>query len=116
MKLGKSSLLAIIEIALFTLGAVFFMLVLIIPSNPLWALVAGIFCGLAGAIIWSYSLISHLGHGIHKRLTKNRITSEDVARKILEDDNLEKNGYELHRSSSYNDYDKETLTDYTEQH
>ena len=114
MKLGKESLLAITEIALFSLGAIFFLLVVIIPSNPLWALILGILCGLAGAITWSCPLFVHMFQKIQKRITSSHLDSEAVAKKILEDDNLQENGYELHRAESYNNYGEEVLPDAAE--
>ena len=113
MKLGKGTLSAIIETALFTFGAIFFLIVLIIPSNPLWALVAGISCGLTGAIVWSCSFfvriskrigtrVGELGNKIHNKIEKNKVNPENVARKILEDDDIDH--YELHRADAYDNY------------
>ena len=118
MKLGKldfKSLLAIIESILFTLGALCFLLVIIIPTNPIWALVAGIVCGLAGAIVWSYPLFVRLAKiaakktkqikdAVKTNIENNKVNAEDVAKKILEDDDLQKHGYELHRANEY-EYD-----------
>ncbi len=96
MKLGKEALLAIVESALFIAGAVFFMLVLIIPSNPVWALIAGILFGLAGAIVWSYPYFVQL----FRRLKAND-NVEDISQKIQGAEDPENNSYELHRSDSY---------------
>ena len=100
MKLGKGSLLAIVESALFIIGAIFFALVLIIPSNPTWALIAGILCGLAGAVMWSSSLFVRMGHRVHTRVKHKRVNAEDVAKKILDDDDDDET-YELHRADDY---------------
>jgi len=115
MKLGKGSLLAITETAFFVLGAIFFVLVIAIPSNPIWALVAGIICGLAGAIIWSCSLIiraaNKVGHKIHNQIERtvvNQVDAEKVAQSILSDD--EDTTYELHRADSYNDITDDLMT------
>lgn len=116
MKLEKGSLFAIAETACFVIGAIFFVMVIAIPANPIWALIAGIFFGLAGAIIWSCSLIVHaaskVGHKIHDQIERtvvNQVDAEKVAKSILDD---EDNTYELHRADSYDD-----LTDITmEQH
>ena len=106
MKLGKGTILAIIETALFVIGACFFLLVLIIPANPVWALIAGLLFGLAGAIVWSCPLFVRMGQKIHDRIkTANSQTSaEDVAKKILADDD-ESTNYELHRADAYENYD-----------
>ena len=114
MKLGKGTFLAIIETALFTFGAIFFLLVLIIPSNPIWALAAGIVCGLAGAIIWSCPFFVHLGQKLRRRIETTKINPEDIAKQILDDDDLEKNGYELHRIESYDNPANEILPDLPE--
>ena len=106
MKLGKESLLAIIESALFVLGAFFFLLVAMIPSNPIWALVVGILFGLAGAVLWSYPLFVRLAHRAHRK-AKNLVgKGEDInelSKKLQGADNPENNTYELHRSDSYDD-------------
>ena len=108
MKLGKRSLLAIFESVLFTVGADFLLLVIIIPSNPIWALVAGIICGLAGAILWSCSFFVHIGYSVHSRIKSTKINPEDVAKKILEDDDINENSYELHRADAYDNYEFNT--------
>ena len=115
MKLGKGALSAIIETALFAIGAIFFLLVIIIPSNPIWALVAGIICGLAGAILWSCSLFARMGHGLHKRIKATKVNPADVAKQILEDDELETNGYELHRADSYDNLAEAAISDDSDQ-
>ncbi len=114
MKLGKGTLSAIIETALFTFGAIFFLIVLIIPSNPLWALVAGISCGLTGAIVWSCSFfvrigqrVGKLGHKIHDKVENSKINPENIAKKIIEDDDFKQ--YELHRADAYDNYADEIL-------
>ena len=118
MKLGKEVFLAMIETALFVAGAIFFLIVLIIPANPLWALIAGIACGLTGAIVWSCSFfvriskrigtrVGELGNKIHNKIEKNKVNPENVARKILEDDDIDH--YELHRADSYDNYTDEIL-------
>ena len=105
MKLGKTSLLAILESVLFLIGAAFFAMVLIIPSNPIWALIAGISCGLTGAIIWSCSLFVRMGHKVRATVHKQSVNAEDVAKKILSDDNLDTDTYELHRADDYDHLD-----------
>lgn len=104
MKLGKGTLLAILESVLFVIGAVFFAIVLIIPSNPIWALVAGIICGLAGAIMWSCSLFVRMGKNIHHRIKSKTVNAESVAQQILDDD-ADDETYELHRAESYDSID-----------
>ncbi len=103
MKLGKEALLAIVESALFVIGAFFFMLVLIIPSNPVWALIMGILFGLAGAIVWLYPYLVRL----IIRLKPNTDVAS-ISQKIQGADNPENNSYELHRSDSYANYDEMT--------
>lgn len=105
MKLGKGSFLAIVETGFFVLGAVFFAMVLIIPTNPLWALIAGIFCGLAGAITWSSSLFVRMGQKVKTRVRRKTVNATDVAKQILEDDDELEDGYELHRTTSYDQDD-----------
>lgn len=107
-KLGKEAILAIIESTLFALGAIFFLLVLIIPSNPVWALVAGILLGLAGAIVWLcpyvYRMMRNLTHKIHNRIENIKgptINAEDVAEQILKSDKTQRKSYELHRADAY---------------
>ena len=110
MKLGKGSLSAIIETVCFTLGAIFFAMVLIIPTNPLWALIAGIFCGLAGAMIWSGSLFVRMGQKVNTRIRRKTVNATDVAKQILDDDDEMEEGYELHRATDY-DHDEDVLPD-----
>ncbi len=100
MKLGKGTILAIFESLLFVIGAVFCALVLIIPSNPIWALGAGIACGLASAIMWSCSLFVRLGKRAHEHHQDKKITADNVAKKILADD-ISEDTYELHRADDY---------------
>lgn len=103
MKLGKEALLAIVESALFVIGAFFFMLVLIIPSNPVWALIMGILFGLAGAIVWLYPYLIRMIN----RLKPNTDVAS-ISQKIQGADNPENNSYELHRSDAYDNYDEIT--------
>lgn len=105
MKLGKGTLLAILESVLFVIGAVFFAIVLIIPANPIWALIAGILCGLAGAILWSSSLFVRMGQTIHHRIKSKTVNAESVAKQILNDDDTDDETYELHRTESYDSID-----------
>ena len=108
MELGKKTILAIIETALFVIGAIFFLIVLIVPANPIWALVAGILCGLTGAIVWSCSFFVHIGrkvgHKLHDSIKSTKVNPEDVAKQILEDDDFKQ--YKLHRANAY-----DTITD-----
>ena len=108
MKLGnldQKSILAMIETALFALGAVFFMLVLIIPTNPLWALIIGLLFGLAGTAVWLCPLLvqklQRLRQTVKNNIESTKVNSADVAKEILADDNFDKYGYELHRADSY---------------
>jgi hypothetical protein len=108
MKIGKEAVLAIIESALFVLGAVFFLLVLIIPSNPVWALIAGIVFGVTCAIVWLCPYVSHLIQNlilkIHHRIERIKgptINAEDVAEQILKSDKTQRKSYELHRADAY---------------
>ena len=106
IKLGKESLLAVIECALFALGALFFLLTAMIPSNPIWALVVGILFGLAGAVLWSYPLFVRLAHKAHHKAQNLAGKGEDInelSKKLQGADNPENNTYELHRSDSYDD-------------
>ena len=103
MKLGKESLLAIIESALFVAGAAFFAYALITNSNPIWAFTVGILLGLAGAILWSGSLLAQF-----LRRRKNRV--EDISRAIQGADNPENNTYELHRADSYDNLADEAIS------
>ncbi len=100
-----------IETICFTLGAIFFVLVIAIPSNPIWALVAGIFCGLTGTIIWSCSLFIRLTQKTYRRIKKSVEvpTAEDVAKTILDTEDTRADTYELHRADSYNDLTDEII-------
>ncbi|MCM1404254.1 MAG: hypothetical protein NC133_01990 [Prevotella sp.] len=109
MKLGKEALLAIVESALFIIGAFFFMLVLIIPSNPVWALVFGILFGLAGAIVWLCPFVIRLVRKIKLRQPTTETDIASIAQKIQGADNPENNSYELHRSASYENLDDEIV-------
>lgn len=100
MKLGKEALLAITESALFILGAFFFLLVFLIPSNPIWALIVGILFGLAGAILWSCPHFVHLFGKASQRMKVNHSDVEAISKKIQGDDDT----YELHRANSYENY------------
>ena len=120
MKLGKESLIAIIESALFVLGAFFFLLVIIIPTNPIWALITGISLGLAGAIVWLYPYIVRLVKNIHtnlhqriERLKGPQINAEDVADKILKSERTKRKNYELHRADSYDNITDEIIANDT---
>ena len=105
IKLGKEALLAIVESALFITGAAFFMLVLIIPSNPVWALIVGILFGLAGAIVWLYPYFVQM---INRSKANTDVAS--ISQKIQGADNPENNSYELHRSDSYDNVTDEPIT------
>ena len=111
IKLGKESLLSIIESSLFVLGAIFFLLVIVIPSNPVWALVAGILFGLAGAIVWSSPLFVQLAKKLHNRIKDSTkvASAEDVAKDILDADNTQNDTYELHRADSYDDLTEDNI-------
>ncbi|MBO4726741.1 MAG: hypothetical protein J5598_04045 [Clostridia bacterium] len=105
MKLEKGEILAIIETLCFIAGAVFFILVITIPSNPIWALIVGISCGLTGAIIWLCSLIirtaGKVGHKIHNQIERtvvDKVDAEKIAKSIFKD---EDDTYELHRVDTY---------------
>ena len=107
MKLGKESLLAIIESALFVIGAGFFAYALMTNTNPIWAFVVGILFGLAGAILWSYSLLARfLRH--HKTAS-----AADISQQIQGADNPENNTYELHRAESYDNLADEAISNPT---
>ena len=105
MKLGKATILALIECACFALGAVFFLLMLMSPASPIWMLIVGILFGLAGAIIWLFPYVARLFIKIYDKVKSTKAKVKDVAKEIQsinEDDET----YELHRSDSY-----ENLTD-----
>lgn len=105
MKLGKATILALIECACFAIGAIFFLLMLISPASPLWMLIVGILFGLTGALMWLYPYIARLFKKIYDKLKSTRAKVKDVSKEIQsinEDDET----YELHRADSY-----ENLTD-----
>ncbi len=103
MKLGIGTILAILESLLFVTGAVFCALVMVIPTNPIWALTAGIVCGLTGAIIWSCSLFVRTVKKVHTKVQNKKVTPEEIAKKILTDEDLAEETYELHRNENYTD-------------
>lgn len=102
MKLGKGTVLAIIECALFFIGAIFFLLMLISPASPIWMLIIGISCGLAGIALWVcpplVRLITKVS-GTNKQTRHEQII--DISQKIQGADNPENDTYELHRADSY---------------
>ena len=105
MKLGKATILALIECACFALGAVFFLLMLMSPASPIWMLIVGILFGLTGAIIWLFPYVARLFIKIYDKVKSTKAKVKDVAKEIQsinEDDET----YELHRTDSY-----ENLTD-----
>ena len=99
MKLGKEALLAITEIALFLTGAVFFLLILILPTTPMWALIVGILFGLAGALLWAGSLLAKFRH-------RDQNAVHDISQKIQGAGSPENNTYELHRADSYDNQNR----------
>ena len=112
MKLGKESLLAIIESALFVLGALFFLLTLVSVSTPMWMLIVGSLCGLSGAILWLYPFVVRI---ITRAKSKHKNRQDQVAaisQQIQGADNPENDTYELHRADSYDNLaDKALNTD-----
>lgn len=100
MKLGKEVFLAIVESALFAIGACFFAAVLIIPSNPVWALTAGIIFGLAGALLWSYPRLAKLFHRVKARATQD---SPTIPNQPVDET------YQLHRTDSYENFTQDNL-------
>lgn len=106
MKLGKEVVLAIIESALFVIGALFFVYVLFTPITPTWALIVGFSFGIAGAVLWLCPLILK---GITKHIKPRRDKIKEISQKIQGTDD---ETYELHRSDAYDnitandDYDK----------
>jgi len=109
MKLGKGTLLAIIESALFTLGAIFFLLALMIPATPIWMLIVGFLCGLAGAILWLYPTVARAISKLISNRKSNIANIADIAQKIQGADADENNTYELHRSDSYDNLTDEYI-------
>ena len=105
VKLGKATILALIECACFVLGAVFFLIMLISPDSPLWMLIVGILFGLTGAIIWLFPHLARFYLKIYNRFKGSKAKAKDVAQQI-QNINEEDNTYELHRANSY-----ENLTD-----
>ena len=105
MKLGNATVLALIECACFTLGAVFFLLMLMSPASPLWMLIVGILFGLAGAIIWLFPYIARFFIKIYDKVKSTKAKVKDVSKEI-QSINEDEETYELHRSDSY-----ENLTD-----
>lgn len=95
MKLGKEVLLAIIESALFVIGAIFFVYVLITPFTPTWALIVGFSFGIAGAMLWLCPLILK---GITKHIKPRHNTVQEISQKIQGSDD---DTYELHRPNAY---------------
>lgn len=92
MKLGKNEIMAIVESALFLLGAIFMAIVFIVPSNPLWAFIIGLLLALIGVGLWVAPLIINL---VKKQLAEKRestLTATTVAEATTTDQN-----YELHR-------------------
>lgn len=110
MKLGKGTLLAIVESTLFLIGAIFFLLVLIIPSTPIWALIVGICFGLAGAIVWLSPLLVQMFHRISNHMKVNTASVEEISQKIQGSDRPENDTYELHRADSYDNLTDEMIT------
>lgn len=105
IKLGKATILALIECACFVLGAVFFLLMLMSPVSPLWMLIVGILFGLAGAILWLFPYIARLFIKLYNKFKSKRAKTKDVAKEI-QNINEDDDTYELHRADSY-----ENLTD-----
>ncbi len=111
MKLGKGSLLAIIESALFTAGAVFFLLTILSPSTPMWMLIVGFSCGLAGAILWLCPAIVRLLSKLLGGRKSQTARIEDISQKIQGADKTDNDTYELHRKNSY-DNPSENIFDF----
>lgn len=97
MKLGKAQILALIETALFAIGAIFFLLMIISPASPIWMLIVGIIFGLAGAILWLYPLIVRLLATF--KSDKSRIA--DLSKSIQGAEDPENSTYELRNPNSY---------------
>lgn len=112
MKLGKESLLAIIESALFVLGALFFLLTLVSVSTPIWMLIVGSLCGLSGAILWLYPFVVRMIAQAKSKRKNQQDQVAEVSQKIQGADNPENDTYELHRADSYDNLaDKALNTD-----
>lgn len=103
MKLGKAQILALIETALFAIGAVFFLLMLISPTSPIWMLIVGSIFGLTGAILWLCPNLVRLLATF--KSAKSRIA--DLSKIIQDADNPENNTYKLRnpQSTTTNEYD-----------
>ena len=92
MKLGKNEIMAIVESALFLVGAIFMAIVFIVPSNPLWAFILGLILALIAIGLWVTPPIANL---IKKTITEKRettLTATSVAEATATDET-----YELHR-------------------
>ena len=87
MKLGKATLFAIIECLLFISGAIFFLIVIIDPLNPLWALILGMILAGAGVIVWVAPLVRRMSSGLTPK--QSIIESTGTAEEL--------DTYELHR-------------------
>ncbi|MBR4419044.1 MAG: hypothetical protein IKT33_03500 [Clostridia bacterium] len=96
MKLGKAQILALIETALFAIGAIFFLLMIISPASPIWMLIVGIMFGLAGAIMWLFPAIIRFLATFKN--AKTRIS--DLSKSIQGADDPENSTYELRNPQS----------------
>lgn len=111
MKLGKNEIMAIVESALFLVGAIFMAIVFIVPSNPLWAFILGLILALIAIGLWITPPIANL---IKKAIAEKRestLTATSVAEATATDET-----YELHRpvhkeQPTTDDEDKATPTD-----
>ena len=103
MKLGKEALFAIIETALFAVGAGFFVMVLILPTSPNWALIMGIIFGLAGIALWLFPFFAKLIQRYKTAPDVTNITQEILGAEADDD------SYELHRSTPYLHDDDEII-------
>ena len=97
MKLGKNEVMAIVESALFLVGAIFMAIVFIVPSNPLWAFILGLILALIAIGLWVTPPLTNL---IKKAVAEKRestltATSVDEATATNET-------YELHRPAHNN--------------
>jgi len=100
IKLGKATILALIECACFIFGAVFFLLMIMSPNSPLWMLIVGFLFGLTGAILWMFPLFARLCMKLYNKFKSAKAKSKDIAKEIqsINEDNEK---YELHRADSY---------------
>ena len=92
MKLGKNEIMAIVESALFLIGAIFMAIVFIVPSNPLWAFILGLVLALIAVGLWVIPLVVK---PIKKAITEKRestLTATSVDEATATDET-----YELHR-------------------